>query len=74
MYVCVSAMCVCVCVCACDVCVPQQQLEEQVESLKASLQEKEDRYNKMFKTLKAARTRIDVLKAEKDQVCIQYIS
>ena len=45
-----------------------QQLESTVESLKASLQEKEDKYTKMVKTLKAARSRIDTLKTDKDQV------
>ena len=41
-----------------------------MESLKVSLQEKDDKYTKMVKTLKAARTRIDTLKSEKDQVKI----
>ena len=41
-----------------------------MESQKASLVEKEERYNKIVKTLKAARSRIDALKAEKDQVHI----
>ena len=45
-----------------------QQLESTVESLKTNLQEKEEKYNKMVKTLKAARSRIDTLKTDKDQV------
>ena len=49
-----------------------QELEATIESLKTSLQEKEDKYSKMVKTLKAARSRIDALKAEKDQVEIFY--
>lgn len=44
-----------------------------MESQKASLVEKEERYNKIVKTLKAARSRIDALKAEKDQVHINSL-
>lgn len=40
-----------------------------VEAQRTSLQEKEEKYNKVLKTMKAARTRIDSLKSEKDQVC-----
>ena len=36
-----------------------QQLEATVESLRTGLQEKEEKYSKMVKTLKAARARID---------------
>ena len=39
-----------------------------MESLKGSLLEREEKNVKMVKTLKAARTRIDALKGERDQV------
>ena len=44
-----------------------------MKSLKASLQEKEDKYSKMVKTLKTAKSMIDTLKAEKDQVHDMYV-
>ena len=50
-----------------------QELEATVESLKESLQEKEEKNSKMVKTLKAARTRLDTLKTEKDQVLREFI-
>ena len=48
-----------------------QELEEArqlIEKQQASLEEKEEKYNKLIKTVKAARARIDTLKSEKDQV------
>ena len=36
------------------------------------MQEKEEKYNKLVKTMKAARTRIDTLKSEKDQVVSKF--
>ena len=53
-----------------------QELEEArqtIESQRSSLQEKEERQQKLVKTMKVARGRIDSLKSEKDQVGENYI-
>lgn len=45
-----------------------KEAQSTIQSLKASLQERDDKHGKLVKTMKAARVRIDSLKSEKDQV------
>lgn len=51
-----------------DLCVYLWPLEE-LEEARSSLQAAEDKYNKIVKTVKVARNRIQTLTTEKDKVC-----
>ena len=59
----------------CSVCLItcMQELEEAqstIEGLRTNLQQSEEKYNKIVKTVKVARSRIQALTTDKDKVCL----